>query len=125
MRTPFEESIGAKLGTRYERLASLQDYSKPEIREAIGILLSYCCTSQHMGNIAAARNALGRVPSSVVIGELLDVARETLDLNDDWQYRRLIETLDIVAPDLLPEALEIGRQSGLSEIREVVEDFEE
>ena len=44
--------------------------------------------------------------------------------SDEWEYRRLVELVVLVLPELKQEVLKLGAQSENEEMREVVEDFQ-
>ena len=55
---------------------------------------------------------------------LLEVASTCIDCSDEWEYRRLVELVVLVLPELKQEVLKLGAQSENEEVREVVEDFQ-
>ena len=54
---------------------------------------------------------------------LQDAVTRTLDLDDEWEYRRLVELLLEIAPQFVERYLEIGRSSNVADVREAAEDF--
>jgi hypothetical protein len=54
----------------------------------------------------------------------LDAAvAEQLNLDDEWEYRRLLELLSLLAPERLPVLIERGRSSPDAESRNAAEDW--
>ncbi len=51
------------------------------------------------------------------------IAIESLNLTDDWEYRRLLELAEGLSPELLQLFVGMGRESENPEIREAAEDF--
>jgi len=63
------------------------------------------------------------MPRDWVLANLLPVAREALDLADEWHYRRLLELAELLGEPALEEVVAIGRISDLPDIRKAAEDF--
>lgn len=55
---------------------------------------------------------------------MIEVASTCIDYSDEWEYRRLVELVVFVMPELKQEILKFGAQSENEEVREVVEDFQ-
>ncbi len=55
----------------------------------------------------------------------LEVASSCIDYSDEWEYRRLVELVDLVVPKLMQQVLDIGKNSENEEVREVVEDYKD
>lgn len=53
----------------------------------------------------------------------MEVADESINYFDEWEYRRLVELVYIYIPELKEKVLTRGINSVNEEIREVVEDF--
>jgi hypothetical protein len=92
---------------------------------ALGLLLEYACKAQNTGMILSARKAIAEIPSSWLELNLSQVAEEYLDIQDEWEFRRLLELLRFSCPNLLRHFLEVGRASSNPEVREAADDFSE
>lgn len=55
----------------------------------------------------------------------LDVAKECIEFTDYWEYRRLLELIVIVLPEVKVEALKLCEDSEDEDILEVIEDYKE
>ena len=55
----------------------------------------------------------------------LDVAKGCIDFSDYWEYRRLLELIVLVLPEVKTTALKICEDSEDEDIREVIEDYKE
>ena len=53
------------------------------------------------------------------------MAKECIDFSDDWEYRRLLELIVIVLPEVKLEALKICEDSEDEDILEIIEDYKE
>ena len=49
----------------------------------------------------------------------------SIDINDDWEYRRFLELCDLISIDLLRWAISLNENSTDPYITEVVDDFKE
>lgn len=83
--------------------------SLPEQLTVVARLFETACKSQNVGHIVASRNVLSKIPV-VNLRELIPSAvGRTLDLDDEWEFRRLLECFkSSVSPNswhtiLLPE----------------------
>lgn len=113
------EAVKSGLGTNLDSF----DQLSPDVAiRALEVLLQFGCQSQHIGNIIAARNAALEI-SPHCVGKYLDTAVETLNLDDEWEYRRLLELLRLVNPRKLREYLECGRASVTDDTAEIAKDF--
>ena len=124
---PFKNNLVAILDEiapgafdQLEKLASLPIDIRSRI---VDELVQRACTCQHVGNIYVSHNALLRIPSDLRASMLQDAVTRTLDLDDEWEYRRLVELLLEIAPQFVERYLEIGRSSNVADVREAAEDF--
>jgi len=100
---------------RIEGMASIDN-----LREA----LQLACQAQHMSNIISGRNQIVALPRSWVLENIEKTAIETLDLGDDWEYRRLLEIADLLRDSgLVSRLVTFGQQSVNPDVREVAEEW--
>jgi hypothetical protein len=55
--------------------------------------------------------------------DIESVATECLDLNDEWEFRRLLELYEMLDEQLLRRLVEHGSHSKNPEVREAAEDY--
>ncbi len=53
------------------------------------------------------------------------MAKECIDFSDYWEYRRLLELIVLVLPEVKLEALKICEDSEDEDIRDVIDDYKE
>ena len=85
--------------------------------------LKYACKASSAPSILKGRQQILDLPRKWVIDNIHKVAEETLDLTDDWEYRRLLELyteLDLV---LLRKLIAFGMESPNEAIREAAGEF--
>ncbi len=91
----------------------------------VAILLEAACKYQNVGPIVASRTVLSKIPAADVHELLPSVVRTTLDLDDEWEYRRLLEVLQVVNQSgLLAQYIVAGKKSSNPEVREAALEFE-
>lgn len=93
--------------------------------KVISYLLKIGCQSTHIGNIRLGKESLISMPRDWLIERIHDIATQTLDLNDDWEYTRLLEIYTLLDKDLLVLLCQLGKQSGNVAIQEAANDFME
>ena len=127
MDSPFSTQLAKLLAkvqpTAFERLEELDQFSEPISERILGILLEVACQSQHIGNIQAGRDAMARVPREWLREVLPRLIDKSLNLKDEWEYRRLLELLKEVAPEMVPPWIDHGLASLDTEIHEAAEEF--
>jgi len=85
--------------------------------------LSFACQSQHVSNVQLGRAALLALPRAPVLERIVDTARATLDLRDEWDVRRFLEVLCVLDRRLLRSFAVEQLASPNPEIREAAEDL--
>lgn len=112
--------IAPVIGTDVENFKRLSDN---ETQQILIRLLSYACLAQNTGNITSARLILAEFPYELLISRLPGAIEAYLNCNDEWEFRRLIELLRIVAQELIDRYLAMGERSPNPEVREAAEDL--
>lgn len=82
----------------------------------LGIVLEFACSSQHIGAIRAGRAAFEKIPRTWLAMHLHDAVGQALDLTDEWHYRRLLELLMDLMPDMFEHYLAAGLGSRSADI---------
>lgn len=88
------------------------DASRPLL--AHFIVLS--CQCQNVANINLGRHAILSLPREWVANQIQSIANEQLDLNDEWEYRRLLELYEQLDKDLFTAHISLGLSSSDPEI---------
>lgn len=91
----------------------------------VGLLLSYACQSQNDRSITLGRTYLTMFSIEWITGRIMKVAPAALDLNDYWDYRRLMEVSKMISDDLFRWVHEQGRGSDDPDVAEAYEDYKE
>jgi hypothetical protein len=98
---------------------------KDDLESQLAVGLELACQCQHIRTISAGRRAIVDLPRPWVLGNLLRVAGEALNLSDEWEYRRLLEVCELINAGLPAALIHQGRGSVNAEVREAAEDFSE
>lgn len=116
------------------QVANKEIYFKPDeiMREPdsiatdiIGKLVSWACQPTHIMLISIARDCLKQFPTDWVSEKIKQTVFNSIDINDYWDYRRLLEISEIISIDLLKWAITLGEKSDDLDIIEAVNDFKE
>jgi hypothetical protein len=127
MISPFSTQLRKALTSvhplAYDRLEELDRLPDSIADKVLGILLQSACQSQHIGNIKASREAIARIPRDWLRTALPRAIDTSLNIGDEWEYRRLLELLKELAPDLMPPLIDRGLASNDPDLHETAEDF--
>ena len=107
----------------YNDIHNLHKYPKEISGQILGKLIEWACQPQNVTAIILARKKIDEINKDWLKLCLLDVAGEYIDFSDYWEYRRLLELVVQVLPELRTAALELCGDSEDEDIREVIEDF--
>ena len=99
------DAIYPNASGRLDRIDELPD---PEGRAIVDLLLKQACESQHIGNIMSARKSLRILPRVWLSRVLQDSIEEMIDLDDEWEYRRLVELLKELNSELAESYIAFG-----------------
>ena len=94
---------------------------EPSLLLRDAVLMACCATAVRV--IEQGRLQILMMPKDWVGCHILDAATESLDPNDDWSFRRLLELLAMVCPGLIAAVVKDGLASLNPEIREAAVDF--
>jgi hypothetical protein len=114
------DSVCPNASGRLDRIDELPDSAGKAI---VNTLLRQACESQHIGNITSARRALLMLPRAWLSSVLQGAIAETIDLADEWEYRRLVELLKELNAELFESYIEYGIAVGSGAIFEAASDI--
>lgn len=127
MTDPYEIHLKKRLedidGFKYDNIKFLEQYPITTAEQALRILLESSCLGQNCVPIQLGRNKLKEVNKFWLQKHLIRVASSCINFSDEWEYRRLVELVIEVIPELKDEILRIGVDSENEDVREVVYDF--
>ena len=86
-------------------------------------LLKWACQPQNTTAIVIARNKINEIDRAWLKQYFLEIAEKCIDFSDDWEYRRLMELVVCVVPELKEDALELVENSENEDIQEVAQDY--
>lgn len=88
-------------------------------------LLQLACQSQNVRNITLGRQGILELPREWTRARTHEIATKTLDLEQEWEYLRLLEVYHELDHVLCANLIAIGLESDNEEIRESAQDFQE
>lgn len=86
-------------------------------------LLDLACQSQNERNITLGRKALQEIPRNWVLNNIERNAEHLLQLNNEWEFRRLLELYSLLDKTILSKLINRGINNPNAVIREVCADF--
>lgn len=127
MTDPYELHLKKRIedidGFKYDNIKFLDRYPIATAELVLKELLENSCLGQNCVPIQLGRSKLKEVNRVWLQTHLMEVAFSCIDFSDEWEYRRLVELVIEVIPELKDEILHIGENSENQDIREVVDDF--
>ena len=109
----------------YFRTSEIMALSEETASEVVGKLISWACQPTNIMPITIARNCLKQFPIEWVSLKIKQTVFRFININDDWDYRRLLELCELISLDLLKWAIELNEKSTNPDISEAVDDFNE
>jgi hypothetical protein len=114
------DAISANISVDLTRVPTLPEYVGEAILAAI---LQRSCQCQNSRNIALGREAAAEVPPEWLIPRIETTAERVLNLDDEWEYRRLLELCSSFDDRLRNRLKKRGAASDNIEVREAASDF--
>lgn len=93
--------------------------------EIISYLLSCACCAQNELPINIGRKCLSSLPADWITNKLKNLIFKSINIYDEWDYRRFLELSNLISKDLLEWAISISNHSNNSDIIEAAADFTE
>lgn len=91
--------------------------------DALRAAVQLACKPSNVGRINTGRAQVLALPRSWVLQHLEQIAAETLDLADFWEYHRLLELAEMLDVDLVRRLARSGLGSSDLDIREAAEHY--
>ena len=126
----YEKAIADSLNNAankevYFSISEIMALSEKTAAEVIGKLIFWACNPTNIMPITIARNCLEQFHVDWVSPKIKQTVFRYIDINDDWDYRRLLELCELISLDLLEWAIELNEKSTNPDIVEAVNDFKE
>lgn len=109
----------------YKDIKILDKYPLHTSMQILKILIENSCLGQNYAPIEISRRKIKEIDKTWLNQHFIEVASTCINFSDEWEYRRLVELVAFVAPELKQKVLNFGIKSENKEIREVVEDFQD
>lgn len=109
----------------YEDIELLDKYPLEVSKQVLKVLIENSCLGQNYESIEIGRKKINEIDKNWLKQYFVEVASTCIDYSEEWEYRRLVELVLLVVPELKQRILEFGEKSENEEIREVVEDFQD
>ncbi len=93
--------------------------------EELKAAVELACQPQNAHRIMAGRQQVLAFRRDWVIENIEEVANEVLDLHDYWEYRRLLELVEMLSSEVLQRFVAIGLASKDADVREGAEAHQE
>jgi hypothetical protein len=92
---PYDIEFRRQMDSFHENLWANPELA-PSLNDAvadsmIAYLLELACQCQNIRNITLGRTALWALPNQWLLEKIEPIAEPLLQLNDEWEYRRLLE----------------------------------
>jgi hypothetical protein len=126
MRDPYEVMLTKRIEASCPGLNSLKDIASAG--EDVGVVvlrhvLSAACGCTHAAGIMNARTRIAEIPPEWLLLHVDQAVVGAVNLEDEWDYRRLLEVIERYCPSKLPHYVSVGLQSKDPEILEAAQAF--
>lgn len=95
----------------------------PASLSALRCAVEEACKPTRVSVIESGRLQVLLMEAQWVRDHIVEVAREVLNPDDDWEYRRFLELLAMACPELVSTMIAQGLSSTDPDVREAAEDF--
>ncbi len=127
MKHPYSDRLKDGIDRLYpgasDHLDAINELPDSAAKSIVAFLVSCACEPQNTGLITLARSTLAELPAVWLSSVLGGSIKESVNLDDEWEYRRLIELLGELNSALLQQYLDYGLASEHAEIREAASDY--
>jgi hypothetical protein len=93
--------------------------------EALKTSLLLACQPSYIPLIEQGRTEVLALPRIFVLENLESMAATSLDLNDYWEYRRLLELAELLDLAMVQRIVKWGLNSADPDVREAATDFQD
>ena len=112
-----------KYNIQLEDICSLDKYDEYVAEKALGVLLEYACYGQNIEGIELGRREIAKIPRKWLKSHLLTVVKKGFEYSDYWNYRRLLELVVELVPELKNDILSINCGTTDPDLIDVIDDY--
>ena len=126
MPKTYEDQLMQQLleyGFQMENICRLDHYNLIISKKVLRILLEWACYGQNEAGIIMGRKKISEIPKVWLRTHLIDAGKNDFEYWDDWNYRRLMEMVAEVVPDLKAPILSINSETDDPDLIDVINDF--
>jgi hypothetical protein len=124
---PYLENVIKTLNTYDEdlwnNLDRISQLPTGASRAVLAYFIELACQCQNEANITLGRQGIWSLPRAWVTENIQRVATEMLSLDDEWEYRRLLEVYEKLDSSLLKSLVDLGLGSRDEDIAEAAVEF--
>ncbi len=106
-----------------ENICILDRYDSCISEKVLSILLEWACYGQNAAGIMMGRKKIAEIPREWLKTHLPGVVRRDFEYSDYWNYRRLLEVVIEVVPELKDTILSINSETADEDLIEIINDF--
>lgn len=119
----YRDSLNKLHPNLAENLHVLPSLEQPISSMAVQFLLALACQASSAANITLGRGGLKSIPRSWLLANIEREAQLLLDMDDEWEYRRLAEVYFELDIDLARKLAQLGLNSKNDEVVEAAADL--
>ena len=112
-----------KYNIQLEDICSLDKYDEYAAEKALRLLLEYACYGQNIEGIELGRREIAKIPRKWLKSHLLTVVKRDFEYSDYWNYRRLLELVVELVPELKDDMLSINCGTTDPDLIDVIDDY--
>ena len=113
----------SKYDILFSDLCSLDKYDDCISEKVLLILLQWSCCGQNDASILLGRKKIAELPHEWLNSHLYNVVKHNFDYTDDWNYRRLLELVNVYLPEHINSFLDLNAETNNLDLLDVIYDF--
>lgn len=115
--------VKKELGELYVEYGKINTCSDSNKKKILKLAIEWCCKSQNYSAIQAGRNLVSFFERNWLADNILCISVKTIDINDEWETRRLFEVIEVFTPNIKNDFCNMIEKSQNPEKNEIISDF--
>jgi hypothetical protein len=107
----------------WKHLDKIPSLPEDTANEVLCYFIELACKPQNIRPITIGREAISEMPLEWVLSHIEGIVKENINLEDDWEYRRLAELYLLLDSKLVQHLVAVGLKSNNPDVIEAAHDY--